>query len=415
MRSGANHHPRVQQKGQVSTTQENYLPLAQRRQIIALTLLVGLLLPFGASGQLTLSDTLLDADDVVLHEVREYTITLRNESEHPVDVYDVRREHSQHLPLIWSCRPLIPAGKQGTLKILYPFDQENTEEQIAVCTTKGIYFLKVKGSPQTPQLSKLHSKPGRAVSLYPKGKPVFEMADTRKEPKAPNAFNEDEFVHTSYYTNGTVSVIITKDKEGFHRQDFYPNGKIARKGAFIGSLQRQLETGEWQTWHANGQLQSVGNYKNGLKKGYHESFYAKGNLKDRTYYEVKKQKRRATTEFVIVPLTSLADWYEAYYPDGTKKMDYRSIKGGGISFAWFPNGQLNVMQFVKDGTTKIYKEYCWDGSLVRELDDFRMIAEHEGSDIPMDCNPYGEKPLLNIYYTLEQQYRRIGQFRVFLF
>ena len=79
-----------------------------------------------------------------------------------------------------------------------------------------------------------------------------------------------------YYRDGQL------DSKGLYKnglrdgiwEQYFPDGKLNYKGSY----KNGIKEGIWEDYYNNGQLDSKGSYKNGLKEGYWEYYYSNGGL-----------------------------------------------------------------------------------------------------------------------------------------
>lgn len=350
-----------------------------------------------------LSDTLLELNNVVHTEVVTLNLGIENSTGFPLEVIEVNNNRAKKVRLPWEGDALMQVGESQNLLILFKVPEGQFHQVIAVETNMGKKLVHIKGNAAAPV--KVGSPPGarKWKSTYPDGKNFSLLEDTRKGGSPSDNMSKKKFRITYFYRNGEKQAIIERlGPNRFSKEEYFPNGKLLAKGEFSGTLERQLKEGEWKTYHANGQLASSGKFKYGLKKGYHQEWYSSGAERTKARYTTQRMSMNdRDNEAVVVKRQSIADWFEMFYPDGTKKYDFRKIKKGGIYFAWYPNGQLAHMRFDKkagnaDGN-QINKQYCYDGTVILEKDEYR--GTEKGQDIRQNnpsCYPYAGKTLLEL-------------------
>lgn len=72
-----------------------------------------------------------------------------------------------------------------------------------------------------------------------------------------------ELVKKESHDNGQVKMTIVQDGERFIMTEYYKNGVRKGMSEFLGSTR----DGEFKSWHQNGEIQLVAEYKNGTPSG----------------------------------------------------------------------------------------------------------------------------------------------------
>jgi len=122
--------------------------------------------------------------------------------------------------------------------------------------------------------SNIKYKPGVLTYFFDNGE-VF--AKTKILDSFPNRivdfYNNDKIVSTYFYKNNALD--STKKKDGFQIEYLSNKGIITGKGF----IKKNTEQGEWELYDDENNLESIVNYKDGLKHGDFKEFYSDGKIK----------------------------------------------------------------------------------------------------------------------------------------
>lgn len=117
--------------------------------------------------------------------------------------------------------------------------------------------------------------------------------------------------------------LIEKKGDLWIRKDYFlRESKLQMRGAYTDTSYK-IPQGEFQYYHANGNMQSIGKYENGKRHGLWLSFHANGMMSDSATYEMGN----------LVGTRMM--WYSNGYP-----MDSAVFQpdGSGTLVSWFDNG-----------------------------------------------------------------------------
>ena len=93
-----------------------------------------------------------------------------------------------------------------------------------------------------------------------------------------------------YHNNGNVEIIgnyKNGEREG-EWKDYYENGKLA----IIDNYKNGKREGEWKFYHENGKLGGIGNYKNGKQEGEWKYYHENGKLASIGNIKMESQKEK---------------------------------------------------------------------------------------------------------------------------
>jgi antitoxin component YwqK of YwqJK toxin-antitoxin module len=93
-----------------------------------------------------------------------------------------------------------------------------------------------------------------------------------------NITNRIKSINTNIKFVGTFD--DNNQKTGYW-EEYYYDGNIESKGNFLNGIKH----GFWEEFFSNGKLAWKGNYKNGLKEGYWEYYWPSGKLDWKGYYK----------------------------------------------------------------------------------------------------------------------------------
>lgn len=143
--------------------------------------------------------------------------------------------------------------------------------------------------------------------------------------------------------NPEAAIIISiarKEDSGWLRMDYYSNNKKVHQVGHFKDHTFEIKEGEFKTFFANEQLNSIGTYKNNEKNSFFEIYYPNGMMSDSCSY-----KNGIPTGICY-----------AWYPDGAVKsilqMDTLG-NGSGIAAGYFPNGNISYKGKIARGMRKI--------------------------------------------------------------
>ena len=116
---------------------------------------------------------------------------------------------------------------------------------------------------------------------------------------------------------------ITKTDSGYVRKDYFLHSKKLQMSGKYGDADCKLHDGYFYYFHANGVLESSGQYSNGKKNGLWLSYHHNGMMSDSSVYTAGNA--------VGISMS----WHlNGYNADST----VRATDGSGLSVSWFDNG-----------------------------------------------------------------------------
>lgn len=133
-------------------------------------------------------------------------------------------------------------------------------------------------------------------------------------------------------------------------EHYYPNGQVASRTTF----KYGEEDGPCETWHPNGQLRSHMNYKNGKLNGLYERWHPNGQLSFRCNYYASK----------------IDGLCEAWHPNGQleSRKHSHNEKLNGLFETWYDNGQYSQRVNYKNGVPDgLSESWTYDGQLYKRL------------------------------------------------
>lgn len=376
----------------------NIRNIAGGAKLLLLLVLVGFTAHKTHAQALIVNDSVITLDEVLHKETIHLTLNLSNTGDFPIEVIEIHNNKPPKFKLPWWGKTLIASGKTQKIDILFTAPKGDFVALLLLESTDGSRRITIKGHGTDPILKEDQGTASKVMTFYPDGK-TFATYEDMRDSKSPNAYNTKHYKYTYHYRNGQICNILTFKGGKFNEYSFYPSGKQRATGDFKGTLKRPLKEGEWTFWHPSGKVAAEGKYKYGLKTGYHQEWYENGECQLRARYKVARMAQQdKANEAVLIRRQSSAEWFESYYEDGTKRYDYREIKRGGIYFAYYPNGQLNQMLFHKKGVDQIDNRYCYDGTVISELDLYRGVDKKgQGKATDSACYPYAKTSLLDFF------------------
>lgn len=191
----------------------------------------------------------------------------------------------------------------------------------------------------------LTSGKGEVVYLYMNGAPYVRQ-------------NFDHFVlngdYTVYYPDGSVQTKRTYVKDGFHGPSVwnYPFNQLEEAGNFSFGQ----KTGEWKTYHTNGQLSFLENYKEGELDGETKIYRTDGSLLRTENYEGGVRQGASVwyglKNEVLIQFHYKNGVLASYtYPDATGKLKpaVAVTKRTSMITAQYANGTKSVQISMKEG------------------------------------------------------------------
>jgi antitoxin component YwqK of YwqJK toxin-antitoxin module len=131
--------------------------------------------------------------------------------------------------------------------------------------------------------------------------------------------------------------VITKTDSGYHRNDYFIHEKRLQMSGFYEDVDCKIPNGHFQYYHANGVVQSVGNYLHGKREGLWLGFHNNKMMSDSTFYLYGK------------PLGTSIAWYPNGYPLDSV---ISNADGSGIEVTWFDNGMISSVGRYSTGVKK---------------------------------------------------------------
>jgi len=149
---------------------------------------------------------------------------------------------------------------------------------------------------------------------------------------------------------------------------------LSEEPAFFWKLNTENYTGEYKSYHDNGELRCQQFYKNGLSSGEYKEYHDNGQLRRQTFYkdgkndgEFKDYYRNGQLRCQRFYKNGLSSGeYKSYHDNGELRCQqfYKNGLSSGEYKDYYRNGQLKCQQFYKDGLPHgEYKYYYENGQL----------------------------------------------------
>ncbi|MDQ1164876.1 toxin-antitoxin system YwqK family antitoxin [Flavobacterium sp. SORGH_AS_0622] len=129
---------------------------------------------------------------------------------------------------------------------------------------------------------------------------------------------------TRYYLNGQIEWSTNLKNGTGTKLWYFEDGQMSHSTDYVNGKIDGLN----KSWHSNGQIKEISNWKNGIQNGLYESFFPDG-------------KPESKTNWLNNRVDGKSEWW---YQSGQKKniIFYKSDLMDGYNKQWYPNGKLHV-------------------------------------------------------------------------
>ncbi|WP_088653435.1 toxin-antitoxin system YwqK family antitoxin [Geofilum rhodophaeum] len=208
------------------------------------------------------------------------------------------------------------------------------------------------------------------------------------------------------------------------KKEYFDDGSLK----YLYHIKDDIPHGEFKSFFASGELESIGILRNGVKVGewiwYHES----GNVQNRSFYKEGKLNGdyidfypNGSKKLAGFMVNNLRDGeFREYYNNGIAKsiQFYKADKQNGYYKSFYIDGQLKMEAFMKNDKTIYYEKYNEKGGLIDTYNKvtIKKEASFNSDTIKFEIKIFGdlkEYESCNIY-VYEQDMRDRGDFRSLL-